>query len=199
MTEDVARGLPGSPDAWAARDAWVDVVTGTAEAGAFAAARLAHGASAADRRRLVALLDAQRWRLAMFASDGWYWDDPSRPETRQVLRAAARAVRAVDEIAGTGLSDASSHDLGDAAVAGARNRRCDDLSPRAQRGGQPPPTDGPRKVNDPRRRPGVVDRKGAGRRAGAAPAVRRSGDADGIRRPMGVVREPGSRPRTRWR
>lgn len=37
----------------------------------------------------------------MFASDGWFWDDPVRPETRQVLRAAARAARIVD-----GLADA---------------------------------------------------------------------------------------------
>ena len=34
----------------------------------------------------------------MFASDGWYWDDPIRPETRQVLRAAARAARLVDDL-----------------------------------------------------------------------------------------------------
>ena len=32
----------------------------------------------------------------MFASDGWYWDDPIRPETRAVMRAAARAARLVD-------------------------------------------------------------------------------------------------------
>ena len=38
-------------------------------------------------------MEAQRWRLAMFASDGWYWDDPSRPETAAVLRSAARAAR----------------------------------------------------------------------------------------------------------
>jgi hypothetical protein len=35
----------------------------------------------------------------MFASDGWFWDDPIRPETKQVLRCAARAVRIVDEVA----------------------------------------------------------------------------------------------------
>ncbi len=38
----------------------------------------------------------------MFASDGWYWDDPVRPETRQVLRAAARAARIADGVAGPG-------------------------------------------------------------------------------------------------
>jgi hypothetical protein len=52
---------------------------------------------------LLAFLEAQRWRLAMFASDGWYWDDPIRPETKQILRAAARAARIVDEAAGTAL------------------------------------------------------------------------------------------------
>jgi hypothetical protein len=111
VTDDVARALPGSPDAWAARDAYVDVVTGTEEPGAFAAARLGLEASNADRQRLLALLDAQRWRLAMFASDGWFWDDPSRPETRQVLRAAARAVRGVDELTGTSLEQRLVADL----------------------------------------------------------------------------------------
>jgi hypothetical protein len=39
----------------------------------------------------------------MFASDGWYWDDPIRSETKQVLRSAARAARLVDQTAGTAL------------------------------------------------------------------------------------------------
>jgi hypothetical protein len=39
----------------------------------------------------------------MFASDGWFWDDPIRPETRQVIRAAARSVRLVDATEGTRL------------------------------------------------------------------------------------------------
>jgi hypothetical protein len=47
-------------------------------------------------------MEAQRWRLAMFASDGWYWDDPSRPETAAVLRSAARAARLADGLAGAG-------------------------------------------------------------------------------------------------
>jgi hypothetical protein len=69
---------------------------------------------AADERtrtRVLALLEAQRWRLAMFASDGWFWDDPVRPETRQVLRAAARAVRLVDGVAGTRLEGRLVEDL----------------------------------------------------------------------------------------
>ena len=47
----------------------------------------------------------------MFASDGWYWDDPARIETAQVLRAAARAVRIVDEVAETRLEQRLLDDL----------------------------------------------------------------------------------------
>jgi hypothetical protein len=57
-------------------------------------------------------MEAQRWRLAMFASDGWFWEDPGRIETRQVLRAAGRAARLVDGQAGTRLEAALVADLG---------------------------------------------------------------------------------------
>ena len=104
VTEAIARELPGRPDPWVARDAWVDVVIGAADAEEFAAGRLADaGADGADRARLMSVLEAQRWRLAMFASDGWYWDDPIRPETKQLLRSAARAARIVDGLADTQL------------------------------------------------------------------------------------------------
>jgi hypothetical protein len=64
---------------------------------------LGAASSAAARQRLLAILEAQRWRLAMFSSCGWFWGEPTRVEPRQVLRAAARAVRIVDELAGTDL------------------------------------------------------------------------------------------------
>ena len=104
-------GLPGSPDPWAARDAYVDVVLGLETADAFArrwlsgarSGRRSRAPAASDVATLLALMAAQRWRLAMFSSDGWYWDDPMRPETAAVLRAAARAVRIVDGLADAGL------------------------------------------------------------------------------------------------
>jgi hypothetical protein len=102
VTAEVIGGLPGDSSADAARDAWIEVVAGAVPAADFAADRWPR-ASDADRARVLDLLDAQRWRLAMFASDGWFWDDPVRPETRQILRAAARAVRLVDGAAGTHL------------------------------------------------------------------------------------------------
>ena len=88
---------------WNARNGYVDVVLGLASPEDYTAACLGPHGTADDRRRLATILEAQRWRLAMFASDGWYWDDPTRPETAQNLLAAARAVRLIDELAGTHL------------------------------------------------------------------------------------------------
>ena len=111
-TEAAFGRTAGAPDPWPVRDAYVEVVVGHAEPAAFAADCLGSVRSDADRARLMSLLEAQRWRLAMFASDGWYWDDPIRPETKQVLRSAARAVRIVDSIAGTHLERRLVADLG---------------------------------------------------------------------------------------
>jgi hypothetical protein len=101
-------GTGDDPDA--ARDAYVDVLTGSWSAADFGNERWP-SANGADRARLLDLLEAQRWRLAMFASDGWFWDDPIRPETRQILRAAARAVRLVDGTLGTHLEPRLLEDL----------------------------------------------------------------------------------------
>ncbi|MFH0751356.1 MAG: DUF3536 domain-containing protein, partial [Chloroflexota bacterium] len=98
-------------DLWAARDAYVDVVLGLETPQAFSARLLGDTAPAPARRELETLLEAQRWRLAMFASDGWYWEEPTRPETRHVLRCAARAARLVDGIAGTRLEPRLVEDL----------------------------------------------------------------------------------------
>jgi hypothetical protein len=102
-TDSLARDLPRLRDVWAARNQYVDVVIGAQEADAFAAAWLGSRSSLGDRAKLVSLMEAQRWRLGMFASCGWFWDDPARQETHQVLRAAAHAARIVDHMAGTAL------------------------------------------------------------------------------------------------
>jgi len=89
----------------------VDVVIGLTTPQAFSARLLGDAAPVHTRRELETLLEAQRWRLAMFASDGWFWEEPSRPETKQVLRSAARAARLVDGLAGTRLEAALVDDL----------------------------------------------------------------------------------------
>jgi hypothetical protein len=104
--DTVAGGLAADfmePDAiWQARDAYVDVVFGAVGADDFARGRLPL-ADDAQRSRFLELLEAERWRLAMFASDGWFWGDPIRLETKHVLLCSAKAVRLIDAAAGTGL------------------------------------------------------------------------------------------------
>jgi hypothetical protein len=98
-------------DFWDARDRYVDVIVGAADPDAFATDMPGAPARKARRRLLLDLLDAQRWRLAMFASDGWYWDDPAREETRHILRCAAKAVRTIDPLAGSRLEERLLEDL----------------------------------------------------------------------------------------
>jgi hypothetical protein len=112
VTGDLAGRIPGLADVWEARDRYVDVVIGATTADAFVAAELGARARAADGQRLLDILEAQRWRLAMFSSCGWFWDDPWRPETRQVMRCAARAARLIDDLAGTSFEHRLLDDLG---------------------------------------------------------------------------------------
>jgi hypothetical protein len=111
-TDGIAASLAGAPDPWAARDDYVEVVIGAEEPDAFAGRWLGADGGGTDREMFLALMEAQRWRLAMFASDGWYWDDPSRPETAAVLRSAACAVRLIDGITGSRLEGRLVADLG---------------------------------------------------------------------------------------
>jgi hypothetical protein len=101
-------------DLWAARDAWADVASGYQEEGEAVEGILAAGvegrpagagraAAPTSAARLGILLRAEASRLAMFASDAWFWDDPSRSETAQAMRLGAHAARLIDELAGTRL------------------------------------------------------------------------------------------------
>jgi hypothetical protein len=112
VTEQLARQLSGAPDPWAARDAYVDVVVGQVRPSAFATVQLGSSAGPLDVATFLALMEAQRWRLAMFASCGWFWESPERPETAAALRAAVRAARLVDGLAGTSLERRLVDDLG---------------------------------------------------------------------------------------
>jgi len=95
---------------WHARDAYVDVLFGEVSAEDFVRGRLPL-ASVDQHERFLSLMEAEHWRLAMFASDGWFWDDPIRLETKQVLLCAARASRLIDDAAGTNLESALIDDL----------------------------------------------------------------------------------------
>ena len=50
----------------------------------------------AERERVLTLMEAQRHRLAMYASCGWYWDDVARIEPRNAIANALQALRLVE-------------------------------------------------------------------------------------------------------
>jgi hypothetical protein len=150
VTETLAGGLTGRDGIWSARDRYVDVVIGARSPEAFAVEVLGGRAPAEDRGRLLAILEAQRWRLGMFASCGWFWGDPLRLETRQVLRAAARAARIIDGLAATDLESRLVADLGTTRSPGAGidgsmlyRRALSEI-------GQPPPSSRPVREPHPR-------------------------------------------------
>lgn len=111
MSERVFQSLPGSPDPWAARDAYVDVVIGVRSDADFAREWLGPAATPAHVATFIDVLHAQRWRLSMFASCAWFWDHPDRPETHGALRSATRAARLIDEVGGTSLEGRLDDDL----------------------------------------------------------------------------------------
>ena len=77
-------------DPWRARDAYIDVLQkGDSARQAFLHE---HAMASADPARVWAILEMQRHAMLMFTSCGWFFDDPARLETRQVLRYAARAL-----------------------------------------------------------------------------------------------------------
>jgi hypothetical protein len=102
VTDHVVRALPGAPDPWALRDAWVDVVLGVRPASSVVEEGLGP-TTPEDLAVIGRVMEAQRSRLAMFASCAWFWDRPDRIETAGALRAATRAARLVDGLAGTDL------------------------------------------------------------------------------------------------
>jgi len=102
VTDHLVRALPGGPDPWPLRDAWVDVVLERATARELCRERLGW-TDEADVDIVARVMEAQRWRLAMFASCTWFWESPARVETAGALRAATRAARLIDGVAGTDL------------------------------------------------------------------------------------------------
>jgi hypothetical protein len=110
VAERLARDFMEPAALWRARNDYVDVIFGAEPADGFASRWLPQ-ATDEQRACFLTLLEAERWRLAMFASDGWYWGDPIRPETKQVLLCAAKAARMIDAAAETDLEGRLLDDL----------------------------------------------------------------------------------------
>ena len=96
-------------DPWAARDAYVDVVDGALPFDDWIGAWKRDGASAGAAR---ALLEAQRHRLAMFASCAFYWDDVDRLEPGYGIQRGLYAAELLERRFGGRLRAGFIRDLG---------------------------------------------------------------------------------------
>jgi hypothetical protein len=88
---------------WAARDAYVDVVDEAVTFDDWIAAWQRPGNESA--RHALTLLEAQRHRLAMYASCAFYWEDIDRLEPGYSIRRGVAAADLLDSQFGTRLRD----------------------------------------------------------------------------------------------
>jgi hypothetical protein len=105
--EKEMKPLCGNP--WALRDEAIDLYLGgspgdSAEEAVgrkrgFLEKRLGN-LSDGDLRKALALIESQRMRMFMYTSCGWFFNDISGVETRQVLAYASRAVEYVRDVSG---------------------------------------------------------------------------------------------------
>jgi len=82
-------------DPWSARDDYSAVVLdrSAASVDAFLTRHSNHLLSPHEKVRALRLLELQRHLMLMYTSCGWFFDEPTGPETVQVLQYAARAVQ----------------------------------------------------------------------------------------------------------
>jgi alpha-amylase/alpha-mannosidase (GH57 family) len=75
---------------------------------------LKNGSSAEGVKRGANLLEMVECSALMYASCAWFWEDVTRPETRQMLRYSARAMELAKELSGLDLTPGFSQRLGEA-------------------------------------------------------------------------------------
>jgi alpha-amylase/alpha-mannosidase (GH57 family) len=92
-------------DPWAARDAYIEVITGREVFDKFLTAHALESLDESGVKRATKLLGMQRFALAMYTSCGWFFNDVSGIETVQVMRYAARTLELMDEIGAPSVRD----------------------------------------------------------------------------------------------
>jgi alpha-amylase/alpha-mannosidase (GH57 family) len=103
--EEKARQLFKDP--WAARDGYIDVVLDHTSDNVqrFLAKYASHEMDADEKTTALKLLELQRYTMLMYTSDGWYFDELSRPEPLQVLRYAGQVVQLARDLFGVDLEE----------------------------------------------------------------------------------------------
>jgi len=92
-------------DPWAARDGYIDVILDRSEESVkrFFSKYEARELSGDERATAIKLLEMQRHAMLMYTSDGWYFDELSRPEPLQDMQYAGRVIQLAQEIFGKGI------------------------------------------------------------------------------------------------
>jgi alpha-amylase/alpha-mannosidase (GH57 family) len=101
LTEEAAAGL--LDDVWAARDDYIDVMLHVTGPAGWLDRHARHALTPAQAQRVLTLMEAQRYRLAMYASCAWFWDDVARIEPRNAIANALQALRLVENATGARL------------------------------------------------------------------------------------------------
>jgi alpha-amylase/alpha-mannosidase (GH57 family) len=96
ITEEACAGLVR--DVWEARNDYIDVVLGTAGASGWLARHATRDLTRRQRQRVLTLMEAQRYRLAMYASCAFFWDELARIEPRNAVANALQALRLVENV-----------------------------------------------------------------------------------------------------
>ncbi len=89
-------------DPWSARNDYIEVVLDRSaqSVSRFLAEHASHHLSPDEEVRALRLLEMQRHLMLMYTSCGWFFDEPTGPETVQVLQYAARAVQLGEQLFG---------------------------------------------------------------------------------------------------
>ncbi len=93
---------PITADPWCVRDDYIDLIFDRSEEfrESFISRNAGNEISPTKRMKILKLLEMQRYRMMMFTSCGWFFDDVSRIESIQVLQYAARAIQLAKEVFG---------------------------------------------------------------------------------------------------
>jgi alpha-amylase/alpha-mannosidase (GH57 family) len=87
---------------WSARDHYISAVLDRAPENVanFLSKHSRHRPSGDEQVRALRLLELQRHLMLMYTSCGWFFDEPTGPETIQVLQYASRAVQLSEQLFG---------------------------------------------------------------------------------------------------
>ena len=94
-------------DPWRARDEYIDVLLDRSadNVSNFLARHRTRDLSPSEEVYALRMLEMQRHLMLMYTSCGWFFDEPTGPETVQVLQYAARAVQLGEQLFGGGREE----------------------------------------------------------------------------------------------